>query len=179
MLAMTRGCYDCSAGVPLEKLLDKVVIFELDGVMESHADFMVNYLLHWLFCYRIGKAERGNVLRNLVVFDEAKSVFSPFENAALGFAPITYMVSMLREFGVGIIAADQTAQLNNTLFANTPLKVLFSLGSGEDLIKAARSMGLSPEQAEYSYSLGVGEAIMRDQRIDKTFVLQIPPFPLE
>jgi hypothetical protein len=125
---ITGDCYECSAGFPLEQLLDKNVIFELDGVMESHANFMVNYLLYWLFCYRIGKGERGKELRNLVVFDEAKAVFSPFENSAIGFSPIVYMVSMLREFGVGIIAADQTAQLNNAIFANSQLKVLFSLG---------------------------------------------------
>jgi hypothetical protein len=40
-------------------------------------------------------------------------------------------------------------------------------------------MGLSPEQAAYTLSLGLGEAIATHQKIGKTFVLQIPKFPLE
>jgi hypothetical protein len=179
LLAMTGSCYDCCVGYALEDFKDKTVVLEGDSVMESTFNFMVNYFLAWLFCYRIGKGERGNILRNLVIFDEAKAVFSPFENATLGFDPIVFMVSMLREFGVGIVAADQTAQLNNAIFANSQLKVLFSLGSGEDLVKAARSMGLSAEQAAFTRGLGVGEAVMRDQRINKTFVVEIPIFPLE
>jgi hypothetical protein len=179
MLAMTGDLYNCSVGFPLEKLLDKVVVFELDGVMDDVANFMTNYLLHWLFCYRIGKGERGNVLRNVVVFDECKSVFSPFDNPNIGFASVLTMISMLREFGVSCLASDQTAMLHNILYANTALKVLMPLGSGEDLFRASQSMGLSPEQAAYSYNLGVGEAIVQDQCLRRTYVLQIPKFPLE
>ena len=179
LLAMTGSCYDCCSGYPLESLLGKVVVFEMDSVMESTVNFMVNYFLAWLFCYRIGRGERGGVLRNVVVFDEAKAVFSPFENAVLGFDPIVFMVSMLREFGVGIVAADQTAQLSNSIFANTQLKVLFGLGSGDDLGRAAGALGLSAEQAEYSRGLGVGEAVVRDLGSNKTFVLEVPRFPLE
>lgn len=178
-LATNKSLYDCSIGFDLESLLNKTVVFELAGLMETQANFWINLLLHWVFAYRIGKKERGSQLRNIVVFDEAKAVFSPFENPNLGLAPITYMVSMLREFGVGIIAADQTAQLNNSIFANSQLKILFSLGSGDDLLKAARSMGLDAEQAAYSHNLGVGEAIVRHHKIGKTFILQIPKFPLE
>ena len=132
-----------------------------------------------MFCYRIGKGERGNVLRNVVVFDEARTVFPVFDNPQIGYASVLNMVQVLREFGVAIIAADSTAQLHNILYGNTALKVLMPLGSGDDLLKAARAMGLSPDQAQASHGLGVGEAIVRDHRVNKVFVLEIPKFPLE
>jgi len=178
-IATNKRLYDCCAGFDIEGLIAKSVVFELTGLIEFQANFWINLLLYWVFAYRIAKKERGNRLLNLVVFDEAKSVFSPFENPALGFPPITYMVSMLREFCVGIIASDQMAQLSNAIFANSQLKVLWPLGSGEDRLKAARAMGLSAEQAAYTQSLGLGEAIVSHQRIGKIFVLQIPKFPLE
>jgi hypothetical protein len=176
---MVGGYYDYSIGFSLENYLDKIMVFEEDGVMESTANFNINYVLAWLFCYRIAKAERGGVLRNLVVFDECKAVFSPFVNPTLGFDPIVFMVSMLREFGVGIVASDQMAQLNPAIFANSQLKILMGLGDDEQSLKAGRSMGLSPEQLQYSHGLGVGEAIVRDIRANKVFVLEIPKFPLE
>ena len=88
------------------------------------------------------------------------------------------MISMLREFGVGIIASDQMAHLSNAIFANSQLKVLLRLGSGDDLLKAARAMGLSAEQAAYTHNLGLGEAIVSLPKIGN-FVLEIPKFPLE
>ncbi len=177
-LATNEQLYDCSVGFDIEALLTKSVVFELGGLIDFQANFWINLLLYWMFAYRIGKKERGNRLLNLVVFDEAKSVFPPFENPALGFPPITYMISMLREFGVGIIASDQMAQLSNAIFANSQLKVLWRLGSGDDLLKVARAMGLSAEQAAYTHTLGLGEAIVSLPKVG-TFVLQIPEFPLE
>lgn len=171
--------YDCSIGFDLEKLSAKSVVFELGGMAKEQANFWINILLYWLFSYRIAKKERGKLLLNLVVFDEAKAVFSPFENVTIGFAPITYMTSMLREFGVGILAADQTAQLNNIIFANSQLKILFPLGSGQDLLKAGGALGLTNEQASYVYHLNMGEAIVRYPKIPEPFILQIPKYPLE
>ncbi len=177
-LATNTQLYDCSVGFDIEALLTKSVVFELAGLIDFQANFWINLLLYWVFAYRIGKKERGNRLLNLVVFDEAKSVFPPFENPALGFPPITYMISMLREFGTSIIASDSSAHLNEIIFSNSKLKILFPLGSGDDLLKAARAMGLSAEQAAYTHSLGLGEAIVSLPKIGN-FVLEIPKFPLE
>ncbi len=70
-LATTPELYNCSKGYPLEELIKKSIVFELHGLLEPHAKFLVNYLLHWLFCYRIHHKQRGTELRNLCVFDEA------------------------------------------------------------------------------------------------------------
>jgi len=178
-IATNESLFDCSIGFDLEKLLSKSVVFELTGLLEVQANFWINFLLYWIFEYRIAKKERGNRLLNVVVFDEAKAVFSPFENSNIGFRPINYMISMLREFGVGVIAADQTAELNNSVFANTMLKVLFPLGSGQDIYKAQTALGLTYQQIQYLYQLGLGEAIIRHPKVKEPFILQIPKYPLE
>ena len=118
------------------------------------------------------------MLRNLVVFDEAKAIFPPSWNPINGFSSMEMMISQAREFGIGVLAADQTAQLSNMLYANTNLKLLMGLGSGVDLLTAAEAMGLSAEQRDYAHNLGVGEAVVHDRNVG-TYVLEIPRFPLE
>lgn len=178
LLAMSEKLFDCSIGFDLEKLIHEAVILELHGLLGSHADLIVNYFLHWVFCYRMGIGERGNMLRNLIVFDEAKAIFPPSWNPISGFSSMEMMISQAREFGLGVLAADQTAQLSNMLYANTNLKLLMGLGSGVDLLTAAQAMGLSAEQRDYAHNLGVGEAVVHDRNVG-TYVLEIPRFPLE
>jgi len=55
----SEGIYDCSVDFDLEAPLKKAVVFELTGLIESQANFLVNILLYWVFAYRIGKKERG------------------------------------------------------------------------------------------------------------------------
>lgn len=177
-LSTNPDLYNCSTGYPLEELLNRNIVFELHGMLDQQARFWINIMLYWLFCYRIEKKERGNELKNLVIFDEAKSVFNPFHNENIGFPPITYMAAMLREFGVGLVASDQSAQLDNAIFANSYCKILFPLGSGEDLAKMQKAMSLTNEQVDYVHKLKMGEAIARFPAYPKPFVVQIPRFPL-
>ncbi len=177
-LSINPDIYDCSKGYPLDELTNKNVIFELHGLLDNQARFWINLLLYWIFCYRIEKKQRGSGLLNLIVFDEAKNVYSPYTNPNIGFANISLITSLIREFGLGIAAADQAANLDSSIFANSFSKILFPLGDGADLKKAQASMSLSNEQIEYIHKLQIGEAIVRFPAYPKPFVLQIPRFPL-
>ena len=66
--------FDCSSGFPLEELLNKNVVFELNGLSVELQAWMVNMLLCWVFNHRIASGRRGR-LRNMIIFDEAKLVF--------------------------------------------------------------------------------------------------------
>ena len=66
--------FDCSSGFPLEELLNKNVVFELNGLSVELQAWLVNMLLCWVFNYRIASGKRGK-LRNMIIFDEAKLVF--------------------------------------------------------------------------------------------------------
>jgi len=48
-----KNTFDCDKGFPLEDLLDKNVVFELDGLMDELQTFMVNLILAWVFTYRL------------------------------------------------------------------------------------------------------------------------------
>lgn len=66
--------FDCSSGFPLEELLNRNVVFELNGLSVELQAWLVNMLLCWVFNYRIASGKRGK-LRNMIIFDEAKLVF--------------------------------------------------------------------------------------------------------
>lgn len=66
--------FDCSSGFPLEELLNRNVVFELNGLSVELQAWLVNMLLCWVFNYRIASGRRGK-LRNMIIFDEAKLVF--------------------------------------------------------------------------------------------------------
>jgi len=66
--------FDCSSGFPLEELLNRNVVFELNGLSVELQAWLVNMLLCWVFNYRIAQGKRGK-LRNMIIFDEAKLVF--------------------------------------------------------------------------------------------------------
>ena len=65
---------DCSKGFPLEKLIDKSVVFELNGLSSELQSLIATILLCRVFNYRIALGERG-VLKNVIIFDEAKLLF--------------------------------------------------------------------------------------------------------
>jgi len=165
-IALNKDVYEYSKGIPIEWLARQSFVLEVKGLTERIARFTMNIFLYALFLHRIASGQRGNNLKNLVVVDEAKWLAPPGFNEHLSFSPLTYVLAQAREVGIGMIIADQTAQLDDAVFVNSRLKVCFRLGSGVDMEKAQRTMALTKEQADYIPKLDTGECIVRIPRED-------------
>ncbi len=165
--------YGYSRGFSISELAQKSLVIEVKGLSERHARCLMNWLLYALFLYRIANAQRGNVLRNLVIIDEGKYAFPAGYNANIGFSPIAALMAQARETGIGVAVADQTAQLDECVFVQSRLKIAFRMGSGEDIQKVRKTFALSKEQAEFIPRLDVGRAIIRVPKIDP-FLVRIP-----
>lgn len=124
-----------------------------------------------MFMHRIAVGERGNILRNLVVIDEAKWLAPPGYNDKLAFSPLTYVLSQAREVGMGLVLADQTAELDEAVFVNSLTKVCFRLGSGKDIRKIRDAFSLTQAQADFINRLDTGQCIVRVPSEDP-FLLQ-------
>jgi len=170
--------YDCSKGFSLFDLSQKSIVFELSGFPEKQAKFLMSHFLYWLFQHRIARQEYDQGLRNICIIDECKWLMPPHPaNSAIPWPPISYMLAQLRALGVGLIMADQTLALDESLFVNSILKITFGLGSGKDLKKAKDIFSLDNDQLDYLHRLQRGQAVVRYPNVPHPFVIEIPPFP--
>lgn len=178
-LTTNPDMYDCYKGFSLEELSNKSVVFELSAFSEQQSRFISNLHLYWLFISRIASQQRNQGLRNVVIFDESDWALPAEFNKNLGLPPIKRFLAQSREFGIGVLAASQTTEINQAIFVNSYLKICMHMGSGEDLEKVKRDFSLDREQLDYMHRLQIGEALVRYPKIPHPFIIEIPKFPLE
>lgn len=179
VLAFDR-VFDCADGLPIEELLNKNVVIELDGLMEDQQNFIIEIILVWIYNYRLAQGHRGE-LRHCIFFDEAKRVFdrNKERNYDAGLPIIDIMTDRAREFGEALIVADQEpSKLTDSIKANTFTKIMLSLGSGKDIQEMSRCMGLNAEQTDFSHMLRVGHGIGRISG-NEPLQVQVPHVKLE
>ena len=111
---------DCDNGFSVEELLRRNVVFEIEGTIAESQTFLVSILLRYVFQYRMSHNQRSS-LKHVFLFDEAKSVYSKQRenDSRLGILEITQFTTKIREFGEGLVVADQMpTDLANSIKAN-------------------------------------------------------------
>jgi hypothetical protein len=162
---LTAGTvFDCSQGYPIEELLKRNVVFEFDGLSRDVQNFLMEILFAYIYEYRLAQNHRGQGLNHVFFLDEGKRVFSVYKERqdASGIPEIDELTAKMREFGEGLVVADQEAsKLTDSIKANTYTKVLLSTGDRKQFDAVAGSMNLSERQREYAQGLDIGEAIIQ------------------
>ena len=105
--------------------------------------------------------ERGGGPKNVIIADEGRGLFSGYSNDLIGVTPMAELLATVREFGIGMIISDQSAYLDNGVFANSYTKIAMSMGSGEDLRRIKKTFSLDEDQLAYFHRLQTGQAIVR------------------
>jgi hypothetical protein len=135
---------DTRRSMDLVSLLDKDVVFELDGLSTTTQNFVMETLLAWIYQYRKAQNHRGNKLRHLVVADEGKTMFSRKKEQSVeaGIPTIDQILAKLREFGEGVIVGDQESRkLTESLKANTYTTILLSTATDKELSEMSQTHG--------------------------------------
>ncbi|WP_237561350.1 ATP-binding protein [Halostella pelagica] len=156
--------FDCSQGYSLEELLTRNVIFEFDGLNRDTQNFLMEILFAYVYEYRLAQAHRSQDLNHVFVLDEAKQVFSVYKERQdeAGIPAVDELTAKMREFGEGLIVADQEAsKLTDSIKANTYTKALLSTGDRKQFQALADSMNLTPRQRSVAQDLGIGEAVIQ------------------
>jgi len=155
-------------GFSIEQLLKHRVVLELDNLPTEHQDFFMEILLAWIYHYRKAQNHRGNQLRHVLLFEEAKRAFSVYKEkqTASGIPPIDELFDKLREFEEGVITADQEpSKLTDSLKTNTETKVCMKLGSAHEIKNIAEALGLSQLQTQWMQTLDTGEAVIQTKSL--------------
>ncbi len=156
-------------GFDMIDLLEKQVVLELDGLTIEYQTFLATLIFHWIFTYRLTLAQRGE-LKHILLFDEAKRLFS------LGIPLVAQLVSLAREFGQGLILADQMpSDLDYAVLANVYTTITLNLSSMRDISATAYAMGMNEDQRNSLNSLPLKTAVVKlAGRYPKPFLIHIP-----
>ena len=165
---------------PLEDLLNKKVVFEMDNLATVDKIFFVESFLLWIYHYRKNQPQREQ-FKHAIVIEEAHHILSGRKEFQLGEETIIEtIIRMIREFGESVIVIDQEpSKLSNSIMANTNCKICFNLGHGKDIKSMAESMNLTIDEMRYIDRLKVGEAIVKlKYRFTEPVHVRIPLVPV-
>lgn len=180
MTGFSGEIFDCSQGYPIEELLDRNVVFELQEPNQYVTNFVIEAILTWIFYYRDAMTHRRG-LRHVILFDEAKRVFSADreQQPEAGYPPVTELLGRVREFGEALVVADhEPSKLSDSVKANTNVKLWMSLGSGHDIEEMAATFGIEGDQVDFTRTLSRGEAVVATAEASPV-PIRLPPFYVE
>lgn len=162
--------------IPLEQLLDKQVVLELDNFNDDDRTFIVQCIMRWVYRHALENFPR-NECRYVLLIDEAHHIFLKRHSDLQGKE--TYsdaILRMVRECSVGFVLADQHPSLISLpALGNTFTTVAMNLKTRADCLAIGNAMLLTEEQRDYLGRLPVGSAIVKLQdRYVEPFMIQVP-----
>ena len=183
MLIVLKDVVDCRNGFLFEELLNHPIVIELDGLRRDEANFMVEYLLAYIFAYRMANGHRGS-LRHVIVFDEATRVFYKKREwrettIELGLPFIETVPQIIRDYSEGMLfALQEPSAASHSLLANSNVKIVGFLGEGSDINAITDSLDLSDEERSAITKLERGEWLVKKAGMEP-FLMKGQDYPLE
>jgi len=162
--------------MPLEELLERNVILELDALTNSDKTFLIESLLLWLHHYRLGETEK-EVFKHAVIIEEAHHILMRKKQEVMGEEAVTDIILReIRELGEAVILIDQHPSLiSKPALGNTYCTVAMNLKHRADVAMMADSLLLDAERTRYLGKLNVGEAMVKLQgRWLEPFLVRFP-----
>jgi DNA-binding MarR family transcriptional regulator len=156
--------FECSQGYSIQELLQRDVVFEFDGLSRDVQNFLMEILFAYVYEYRLAQNHRNQGLNHVFFLDEGKRVFSVYKERqdASGIPEIDELTAKMREFGEGLVVADQEAsKLTDSIKANTYTKFLLPTAGRKQFQAMTEAMNLSERQAEFAQELETGEAVVQ------------------
>ncbi len=186
LLAVCHKVFDCAEGFPVHEFLKYPVVIEMDGCEPDEANFLISFFLLYIFEYRKAQQHRAS-LEHAIVFDEAHRIFyrqSEYRETEteLGSSVVNQIPRIIRDYNEGLMFATQEpSQINNSVMANTDLKIVGYLGNGNDIEAIKRAFQLNDEDTKIVKRLKVGQFIVEKSGINdgEAFLLEGYDYPFE
>ncbi len=199
LLEQNASIYDTIHTVPLDDLLSRPTVLELNAIENQEQKALLMALLLISICTHTKQNQKGDgELKNIILMDEAHVLLAGKSRAdgASGqdttVRALQNMIAEIRSYGTGILIADQSpTAVSRPIVANTDIKVSFRLVQGEEKAALADSTGMTDNQRQHLGRLGVGEAFVyysmlespqliktTDSRADKGIRLSVPDYEI-
>lgn len=181
--------FNCRRSLPLEHLLSRPVILEMDALGDDAKGLAMMFLLILLREYRRTQAtaQEPGGLRHLLLIEEAHRVMEnvtstgPSEVAAdtraKAVRAITDFLVEMRSYGQGMLIAEQSPEkLAPDAVRNTNLKITHMLPGRQDREALASAMIMDQQQEQFMGKLRVGQAAVFMTGYEKATFMAVPPF---
>lgn len=181
LIEQNSNIYDTVNTIPIEDLLNKPTVLELNAIDNDEQKSLIMSLLLSSICVHTKNNQKGDgLLKNVILIDEAHVLLdsgADNENGAatksITVKTIQKMIAEIRSYGTSIIIADQKpSAVTDSIVSNTNVKVSFRLTSAKERNIIAESMDLSESHAEYISRLGVGQAFVHFDKLNSPQLVQ-------
>lgn len=175
LIEQNSNIYDTVHTIPIEDLLQKPTVIELNAINNKEQKSLIMALLLILICvYTKNNVAGDGRLKNVMLIDEAHVLLArnnvkgedDADSQGSTIEALEDLIAEIRSYGTCIIIADQSpTKVGRSIIANTNIKIIFKLVEKEN--KDAVSTATNMNEADYDLlgRLGVGEALLHHGRI--------------
>lgn len=163
----------CQRGFPIESFIRnrRTVVYDISGLSSAARNPRIMVMLVKLYLFLKSTASRGGC-HAMIYIDESKNLLG---KGRQDMFMVKELISVAREAGIGIVAADQlVSEISQGFFSNIGTGISFRQSDGNDIRRVGLSMGASPEQSRENFSLQAGEAIVRTLKAKDIVRIRIP-----
>lgn len=152
---------------PIEDILSKPIIIELDALNEYQANLITMFLLTFIQEYVKVNRISGTSLKHVVLIEEAHNIIGKskqkdgVDTKAEATKLVVKMLAEMRALGEGFIIADQLpSAVSDSAIKNTNIKLAHRIVSQDDIEILFNSMALDPNQIEKLPRFKPGQSVM-------------------
>lgn len=179
--------FDTNLSFPIEELMNRPSIFELEHIGDDRDKALVmGLLLISVYEYYLaqGVTEGDNRLRHVMVIEEAHRLlknaptsvnpeFSNVEHASVEM--FSNLISEIRAYGQGLFIVEQIpTKLVSDVIKQTDIKILHRLVATDERNVMAGAMNATRKQVEHIVSLATGEAFVKLPERDVPTLVEVP-----
>lgn len=185
LIEQNGNIYDTTKTIPIEDLLTKPTIVELNAIQGQEQKSLIMALLLSSICLYTKIIQQGDgTLKNVMLIDEAHVLLDgasrvSYDNKSdaqgATVKSLQAMAAEIRSYGTGIIIADQSAKkVSREIVANTDIKVVFRLVEKEEKDIINNSINGNADTYARMSKLKMGEAFVFWSTFDSPQLVYTP-----
>ena len=176
---------DTPHSIPMEELMGRPVILELDSLNGDEKSLLMMFLLSYVYEYCKVARKSGSPLRHMLLVEEAHNLIgankgSSDSRADPGEKTIELFVNMLAEMralGQGILIADQLpTAIAPQAVKQTNVKILMRVTAKDDREEIGNTMDLNEEQMHQVVNFKTGHAYLYHEGEDHVRMIRMRNF---
>lgn len=175
LIEQNSNIYDTIHTIPLDDLLNKPTVIELNAINNKEQKSLIMALLLIMMCvYTKNNIAGDGKLKRVLLIDEAHVLLGggtaknsdSADSQGSTITSLEDMIAEIRSYGTSIIIADQKpTEVGKKIVADTNVKVIFKLVEADNKKIISEATNLSDADYDLLGRLGVGEALLHYGRV--------------